>query len=76
MFYIGEFYNTLTYKNTWWSTLHTLPFCALQKQANFIKLYMSATKHKVNTYHEFLARPDNSVPLTTINHQTLNISRD
>ena len=36
-------------------------FCALQKQAKLIKLYICATKHKVNTYDEYLTRSDNCV---------------
>jgi hypothetical protein len=45
----------------------------LWKQVNFVKLHIFHTKHKINTYNEYLTRSDKCV---SIGHQALNVSRD
>ena len=49
--------------NAWWSSLHILPHYALCKQVNFVKLYIFDTKHKINTYNEYLTRSDKCVSI-------------
>ena len=47
---------------------------ALWKQVNFVKLHIIDTKHKINTYNEYLTRSD--VFPFGVDHQALNVSRD
>ena len=61
-----ENYSILLHRTAWWSPLHILPLAigALWKQANFVKLYIRVTKHKVNTYDEYLSQSDNCVSIS------------
>ena len=51
-----------------------LPLCVLWKRANFVKLYVRATNHKLNTYEEYFTRCDNCA-LFPVDHQEVNVSR-
>ena len=61
--------STLTYYNAWWSTLQKLPLSALWKRANFVKLYICPTKHKFNTYDEYLTRSKNCVSICSTTYK-------
>ena len=46
--------------HAWWSTFLILRLC---EQANFVKLCIRATKHKLNDYDQYLSRSDNCVSI-------------
>ena len=70
------FLNTLTYcRKMLGGQLYTFNHFVPWKQANVVRWYICATKHKVNNYNRSLTQSSDCVSIW-VDHQVLNVSRD